>query len=110
MRRYADRRARAVLAAHATRLQSAILRVHDVNGPRGGNDKRCTLSLQGVRLKKVVVQATDASFYSGVDRVMKKARETLDRAVDRTRSRRTTVATPSDAFRTGAVALRAGTT
>jgi hypothetical protein len=43
LRAHAERRLRYALGRFRMRLRSVILRLDDVNGPRGGNDKRCQI-------------------------------------------------------------------
>ncbi|HEX6616224.1 MAG TPA: HPF/RaiA family ribosome-associated protein [Gemmatimonadales bacterium] len=52
------------LREHVHEIQ---VRLSDVNGPRGGVDKRCRILLSGVRGGVIVVQGTAANFYQAVD-------------------------------------------
>lgn len=99
MRTFVNRRALAVLGRYGHDVQSATLRLHDINGPRGGHDKHCLLALAGTRLGTLVVQATDANFYTAVDRLMQRANQALARTLGRKRrSARTGSRRPSRRF------------
>lgn len=85
MRNFVNHRATAALRPYRLDVRSATLRVHDINGPRGGNDKQRLLTITGVGGGTFVVEATGASFYTAVDQVMRRAGETLRRTVGRKR-------------------------
>jgi putative sigma-54 modulation protein len=85
MRDFVTRRAEAALARYGADVRSATLRLHDINGPRGGNDKQCLLAIAGTRVGTLVVKATDADFYTAVDRVMKRADQALRHLLGRKR-------------------------
>jgi putative sigma-54 modulation protein len=86
MRAFVDKRATLALSRHGDQLQSAQLWVHDINGPRGGNDMHCLLAFVDARIGRLVVEATDASFYTAVDRVMKRATQARSHALGRQRT------------------------
>lgn len=52
------------LREHVHEIQ---VRLSDVNGPRGGLDKRCRVVLSGTRGGVFVAQGTAANFYQAVD-------------------------------------------
>jgi putative sigma-54 modulation protein len=85
MRNFVNRRARTALGRYGRDVSSATLRLDDVNGPRGGNDKRCLLAIAGSRLGLLVVEATHSNFYTAVSRVMRRASEALRRTIGRKR-------------------------
>lgn len=61
---------------HVDRL---IVRFEDVNGPKGGLDKRCTISMRG-SFGTCVVQTLDADFYIGAERALELCERSLERA------------------------------
>lgn len=73
LKRYVHARMGAKLGAVADRIERLTVRFDDVNGPRGGVDKKCRI--------KVVLAGLDSVVYesSGVD-----AREAMDRAANGT--------------------------
>lgn len=66
------------------------VRVHveDVNGRRGGVDKRCTLALQLPKQKPVVVRQIATDLYEAIDRAFTRAKTTVARQVGRVRPMR----------------------
>jgi putative sigma-54 modulation protein len=56
------------LGRFGTRVQSLSVRMRDLNGPRGGADKRCTVALRlNGSPRAIVVQETDADTAAAVD-------------------------------------------
>jgi len=49
------------------------VRLSDVNGPRGGPDKRCRLVVSGARGGVIVAQGTAPNFYQAVDAAAERA-------------------------------------
>ncbi len=74
----------AVALSHwADRLKRVVVRLGDVNGPKGGLDKSCSIQLlgpQGVPLKVVAV-ATD--YPTAVDLAVRRAGRAVQHAFDR---------------------------
>jgi ribosomal subunit interface protein len=85
MREFVNRRAASMLGRYRQELRTATLHVRDINGPRGGNDKQCVLAIAGMHAGSFVVEATEASFYTAVDQVMKRAGQALRRKIGRRR-------------------------
>ena len=56
-----------------------LLRMDDVNGPRGGADKRCQIVARLTPTGEVRVQELDGDLYAAISR----ATDRLDRAVGR---------------------------
>jgi putative sigma-54 modulation protein len=83
LRSYAERRLRFALTCAGTRIQRIIVRLSDINGPRGGEDKRCQLQVVLAGLPDVVVEDTEASLYFAIDRAADRAGRTVMRRLDR---------------------------
>ena len=63
---------------HVDRL---IVRFEDVNGPKGGLDKRCSISMRG-SFGTCVVQTFDADFFIGAERALELCERLLERAIN----------------------------
>ncbi len=79
---HARRRAGFALDRFAERIRHVSLRFEDVNGPRGGVDKRCTVEAQG-QFPPVVVSADAEDYFEVVSRALKALERTVARAVER---------------------------
>jgi ribosomal subunit interface protein len=77
LRAYAKRRVTLVLGEFANRLTGVDVRISDVNGPRGGVDKTCAMTLQVRGVGVVFVQARGSNAYSTVDSAASRVRSAL---------------------------------
>lgn len=68
-----ERRVRFALARFAARVRRVRVRVADLNGARGGIDKRCLLDARLSPRGSVVVEATDRDVESAVSRAADRA-------------------------------------
>jgi ribosomal subunit interface protein len=83
---HVQRRLDGALSFYAPRLRGVTVRISDVNGPRGGVDKRCHLEVAG-DIGSLQVEEVDADLYRAVDRAAARLRKQLARGYGRRRSR-----------------------
>lgn len=83
LRNHAERRMRFGLTRCVERIQRVVMRLSDINGPRGGSDKRCRLQVVLTGLPDVVIEDTEADLYVAIDRATDRAGRTLLRKVER---------------------------
>ncbi len=83
LRSHAERRLRFALTCYDDHIQRAVMRLSDINGPRGGSDKRCHLQVVLAGLPDVVVEDTEGDLYVAIDRATDRAERTLARKIDR---------------------------
>jgi len=62
-----------------------VVRLSDVNGPRGGVDKRCGIEIRLKGSTAVAIEDTEADLYVAIDRAAERAGRTLDRHLARQR-------------------------
>ena len=86
LRTVADARIRFVIRRMAWLVPRARVCLSDVNGPRGGVDKRCTLQLHTDRVGTVVVTAVASDWHGALDGALARASQALRRALQRSRS------------------------
>ena len=87
LRGYVERRLRFALSARDTRIERVRVRLSDINGPRGGCDKRCQVQVMLPGQAAVVVEDTESNLYVAVDRASDRARRTLTRRLARQRDK-----------------------
>lgn len=68
-------------------INRVIVRLSDINGPRGGSDKRCHLQFKLEGLPDIVIEDTEVDLYAAIDRSIDRARRTIARKVDRQKKR-----------------------
>ena len=83
LRSHAERRLRFALTCCDDHIQRVVMRLSDINGPRGGADKRCHLQVVLAGLPDVVVEDTEADLYVAINRATDRAGRTLVRKIDR---------------------------
>ncbi|WP_374680872.1 HPF/RaiA family ribosome-associated protein [Accumulibacter sp.] len=69
------------------RVISVLVVLSDVNGPRGGKDKRCRIQVAVTGAADVLIDDTQADLYVAIDRAVDRAGRTLARHVARQRQR-----------------------
>jgi len=83
---HAERRLRFALTCLNEHIQRVVMRLSDINGPRGGADKRCHLQIVLAGLPDVVIEDTEVDLYVAIDRAVDRARRTLVRKIGRQQS------------------------
>lgn len=86
LRGYAERRLCYALACIGNRIRKVTVRLSDINGPRGGEDKRCQVRMVLAGMPGVVVQNTEADLYAAIDRATERAGYTAARRLARSRA------------------------
>jgi len=66
-------------------ISRVVVRLGDINGPRGGADKRCLIELRLKSVPAVVVEDVEADLYHAIDRAADRAGRTLARRLARQR-------------------------
>ena len=85
LRDRAERRFLFALSRFGGRLRAVRVRLGDVNGPRGGADKRCTVEVRGPGFAPLFVEVLDTEALVAFDRAANLARRVVVRPIERTR-------------------------
>lgn len=85
LRDHAERRLNFALDWARHNIGKVVLRLTDINGPRGGQDKRCQLRIPLPRMRAVVIEETAADIYLAIDRSIDRAARALERRLSRQR-------------------------
>ena len=72
-----------VLRRFSVRIPHATVQLSDVNGPRGGVDKRCQVELQTDRGAPVVINAVADQWRTALDNALSRATRLLARRFER---------------------------
>ena len=83
LRSYAEQLLRFCLTRVDAHIQRIVVRLSDINGPRGGRGNRCELQVRLFGLPDVVIVDTEADLYFAIDRAVDRAGRTVRRRVDR---------------------------
>ena len=82
---HVTRRLRHAFGCCADRISRIMVRLSDINGPRGGVDKRCQIQVRLATLADVVIEDTEADLYVAIDRAAERAVRTVVRHLARQR-------------------------
>ena len=83
LRNHAERRLRFTLTSFDEYIFKVVMRLSDINGPRGGKDKRCHLQVILSGLPDIVIEDTEADMYIAIDRAISRAGRSVKRKIDR---------------------------
>ena len=88
LREYAERRLRFALVHAGDRTLRVTVRLVDVNGPRGGIDKRCRIQATLNGLGELVIEDTQTNLYLAIDRAADRAGRNVMRRLAHLNARR----------------------
>ncbi len=88
LRSHIDRRLGFALSNRDDHIQHIIVRLSDINGPRGGSDKRCHIQVVLPGLRDVVIEDTESDLYFAIDRAADRAGRTVSRRIARQQNNR----------------------
>jgi putative sigma-54 modulation protein len=79
----ARKRLEFALGRFAGRVRSLSVRLTDLNGPRGGHDKKCLIAVRLHRPRRlIVVEDVDASHAAAIGRAADRTRRAVARAIE----------------------------
>lgn len=96
LREHVERRLDFALRRFAQYVQRITVRLVDINGPKGGPDKRCRIVVELLPAQTLIVEALDSDAYAAVSQAAIRMDEKVARVLTRRRPR------PPDARRGGA--------
>ena len=79
LREHAERRLEFALDRAHHDISNVTVRLSDINGPRGGFDKRCQIQIPLPHHRGVVIEETDSDLYVAIDRAASRPGKTLGR-------------------------------
>ena len=88
LRKYIERRLSFALSTRYDHIKRIMVRLSDINGPRGGNDKCCQLHVVLPGQADVVIEDTQTDLYIAIDRATDRAWHTVSRKLARLRDYR----------------------
>ncbi len=83
LRKHVERRIHFTLACCDDSILRVIVKLSDINGPRGGEDKHCHLQVVLTGLPDVVIEDTQADMYVAINRATDRAGRTVIRKINR---------------------------
>jgi putative sigma-54 modulation protein len=83
LRSHVERRLGFALSTRYDRIKRILVRLSDINGPRGGNDKCCQLHVVMPGQADVIIEDTQADLYTAIDRAADRASRVVTRKLAR---------------------------
>lgn len=90
LREFVTRRAAYSLGWADHQVAKITIRLSDINGPRGGDDKQCRIQVSIPRGVDVVISDVEPDLYTAISRATDRAARTLARQIERRREQRGT--------------------
>jgi ribosome-associated translation inhibitor RaiA len=87
-RKYLRRKLQRMLDKFGSAIERMSVRLEDVNGPRGGIDKRCQVKIVLKGLPSVYVDERDSSVQAAMDRALARVNRAVRQALQRRLRRR----------------------
>lgn len=85
LREHTERRLQFALNWASHDVRKVAVRLSDINGPRGGSDKRCQIQVRLAGGQDVVIEDTEADLYVAIDRAADRADHAVARRLERLR-------------------------
>jgi len=85
LRDHIERRLGFALSSRDEHIQRILVRLSDINGPRGGEDKCCRIQVVLPKLTDVVIEDIELDMYVAIDRAADRAGRTVSRRLARQR-------------------------
>lgn len=90
---HVERRLDFALSTRHEHIQRILVRLSDINGPRGGQDKSCQIQVVLPHLADVIVEDTQSNLYVAIDRAANRVNRTVTRRLARQRDKTTRLMT-----------------
>jgi putative sigma-54 modulation protein len=88
LREHVARRVHFQLSRFNGEVSSVVIRIADINGPKGGADKRCHVTVRGPSISPVMIEDLSADAHSAIDMALERAARTVGRELKRLRASR----------------------
>ena len=86
LRAYTTQRLATALGWARHHMRRLAVSLSDINGPRGGVDKRCRIQVQLGGGREVIIDDVDANLYAAIDRAVDRADRAVVKKVQRARN------------------------
>jgi ribosomal subunit interface protein len=87
LRGHIQRRLGFALSTRYEHIKRILVRLSDINGPRGGNDKCCLIQVVLPGQADVVIEDTESNLYVAIDRAADRVSRTVSRRLGRLRDK-----------------------
>ena len=85
LRSYIEQRLATALGWARHHMHKLAVSLSDINGPRGGVDKRCKIQVKLASGREIIIEDVEADMYVAIDRAAERADRAVVRQVERAR-------------------------
>jgi putative sigma-54 modulation protein len=78
----------AALDQHEDKLIDILVHLHDLNGPKGGNDQRCQVIVQARHLPNIVIDERGDDLYNVISTAADRIKQAAGRQFNKQKDRR----------------------
>ncbi|KKM61933.1 hypothetical protein LCGC14_1526760 [marine sediment metagenome] len=83
LRKYAEGKLKASLSSCQDRLRRVVIRLSDINGPRGGADKLCHIQVVLPGMPDVIIEDTENDMYAAINKATDRANTVVNRKLSK---------------------------
>jgi ribosomal subunit interface protein len=87
LKKYTEQKLTSSLSGCKDQLRRVVIRLSDINGPRGGEDKHCHIQVVLPGMPDVIIEDTEDDMYAAIDKATDRASSAVTRKVTRKKSR-----------------------
>jgi ribosomal subunit interface protein len=89
LKNYVEKKLKSALSTYDKHrhLQSAVIRLSDINGPKGGEDKLCQIQVKVAGGPDIIIKNTEQDMYTAIDGATHRAANAVVRRIGRQRRR-----------------------
>ena len=87
LKKYVKRRLKFALGSRFEQVKRVEVTLSDINGPKGGEDKRCQVLLKIQGQQDVVIDDVQSHLYAAIDRAANRASQTVSKRINRLRQK-----------------------
>ncbi len=83
LKAFIQRKLQFALSRMESHISVISIGLSDINGPKGGIDKRCRLQVSIANMEDIVIKDTQPDLYCAIDRTMQRASRVVTRKIAR---------------------------
>ncbi len=86
LREYVMRRIGFQLSRFGDKLSGVVVRIADINGPKGGVDKECQVTVHGAQIGTSTLTELGTTSFGAVDAAVERMGRSVSRSIERTQN------------------------
>ena len=88
IRKHVEKRLGFLDRSHLSHVKQVLVRLSDINGPRGGDDKQCQINVHLPGEPSVVIEETRSDLYTAIDRATQRVSHAINRRLGKRKTRK----------------------